>query len=50
LYSASQFYITKWENEAKASGLDGKAMVEHYKASLIKYSQERDLKGYPWTR
>jgi TRAP-type C4-dicarboxylate transport system substrate-binding protein len=50
LYSASQFYITKWENEANKSGLDGKAMVENYKASLTKYSQERDSKGYPWTR
>lgn len=50
LYSASQSHINKWENEARKSGLDGKAMVENYKTSLTKYSQERDLKGYPWTR
>lgn len=50
LYSASQYHIGKWENEARKSGFDGKAMVEKYRASLIKYSQERDLEGYPWTR
>jgi TRAP-type C4-dicarboxylate transport system substrate-binding protein len=50
LYSASQSHINKWENEAQKSGFDGKSMVEHYKASLIKYAQERDVKGYPWTR
>jgi TRAP-type C4-dicarboxylate transport system substrate-binding protein len=50
LYTASQYHITKWVNEAKKSGFDGKSMVESYRASLIQYSQERDLKGYPWTR
>jgi TRAP-type C4-dicarboxylate transport system substrate-binding protein len=50
LYSASQYHIGKWENEARKSGFDGKAMVEKYRASLTKYSQERDLEGYPWTR
>jgi TRAP-type C4-dicarboxylate transport system substrate-binding protein len=50
LYSASQYHISKWVNEAKKSGFDGKSMVENYKASLLKFSQERDLKGYPWTR
>jgi TRAP-type C4-dicarboxylate transport system substrate-binding protein len=50
LYSASQSHITKWENEAIKSGLDGKAMVQNYKASLTKYTQERDQKGYPWAR
>jgi len=49
LYSASENHISKWENEAMKSGFDGKSMVENYKASLTKYSQERDLKGYPWT-
>ena len=50
LYSASQHHISKWESEAIESGLDGKAMVENYKASLTQYSQERDDKGYPWAR
>lgn len=50
LYLASQTHISKWENEANKSDLNGKAMVENYKALLTKYSQERDLKGYPWTR
>jgi TRAP-type C4-dicarboxylate transport system substrate-binding protein len=50
LYSASQYHISKWENEAIKSGFDGKSMVKNYRASLTKYSQERDLKGYPWTR
>ncbi len=50
LYSASQHHISKWESEAIESGLDGKAMVENYKASLTQYSQERDEKGYPWAR
>jgi TRAP-type C4-dicarboxylate transport system substrate-binding protein len=50
LYTASQFHITKWENEAQKSGFDGKAMVVNYKNSLNKYSQERDVKGYPWAR
>lgn len=50
LYAASQSHIIKWEIEANKSGLNGKAMVEHYKSLLTKYSQERDLKGYPWAR
>jgi TRAP-type C4-dicarboxylate transport system substrate-binding protein len=50
LYSASQSYISKWQKEAIESGLDGKAMVENYRSSLSKYSQERDRLGYPWTR
>lgn len=50
LYSASQHHIAKWQDEATQSGLDGKAIVEKYKAALAKYSQERDVKGYPWTR
>jgi TRAP-type C4-dicarboxylate transport system substrate-binding protein len=50
LYSASEFHITKWENEAIKSGLDGKAMVQNYRASLTKYTQERDVQGYPWAR
>jgi len=50
LYSASEFHITKWENEAIKSGLDGKAMVQNYEASLKKYTQERDVQGYPWAR
>jgi len=50
LYSASQSHIIKWENEANDSGLDGKAMIENYKFFLIKYSQERDRDGYPWSR
>jgi TRAP-type C4-dicarboxylate transport system substrate-binding protein len=50
LYSASQSHISKWESEAIKSGLDGKAMVKNYRMFLTKYSQERDLKGYPWAR
>ncbi|MFQ3237611.1 MAG: TRAP-type C4-dicarboxylate transport system substrate-binding protein [Paraglaciecola sp.] len=50
LFSASQSHITKWVNDAEKSGLDGKTMLENYKTFLTKYSQERDLKGYPWTR
>jgi TRAP-type C4-dicarboxylate transport system substrate-binding protein len=50
LYSASQSHIIKWENEANDSGLDGKAMIENYKALLSIYSQERDRDGYPWSR
>jgi TRAP-type C4-dicarboxylate transport system substrate-binding protein len=50
LYSASQSHISKWQKEAIKSGLDGEAMVKSYRNSLTKYSQERDLVGYPWTR
>ena len=50
LYAASQYHIKKWEKEAIDSGLSGKTMVENYKASLKKYSQERELNGYPWAR
>lgn len=50
LYSASQSHISKWQKEAIKSGLDGKSMVKNYRSSLTKYSQERDLVGYPWTR
>ncbi|MFT6896183.1 MAG: TRAP-type C4-dicarboxylate transport system substrate-binding protein [Paraglaciecola sp.] len=50
LFSASQSHITKWVNDARKSGLDGETMLENYKTLLTKYSQERDLKGYPWAR
>lgn len=50
LFSASQSHINKWQNDARKSGLNGKAMVENYKTSLTKYSQERDQNGYPWAR
>ena len=50
LYSASQFHISKWENEARKSGFDGKSMVKNYRKSLTKYTQERELQGYPWAR
>ena len=50
LYSASQYHISKWENEARKSGFDGKTMVKKYRASLTKYRQERDIQGYPWAR
>lgn len=50
LYSASQFHISKWENEARKSGFDGKSMVKNYRKSLTKYTQERELQGYPWAQ
>tara|TARA_B110000211_G_scaffold231671_1_gene293664 strand:- start:3205 stop:4260 length:1056 start_codon:yes stop_codon:yes gene_type:complete len=50
LLSASEPYISKWAENASKVGLKGKQLVENYKKSLIKYSKERDEKGYPWSR
>lgn len=50
LAAAGESYISAWVKQANASGLDGEELLKQYRASLKKYSQERDEKGYPWTR
>lgn len=50
LIAASEPHIAKWAKQASASGMDGAALVEQYRAAVNKYSQERDDKGYPWAR
>lgn len=50
LLSESEPYIIKWAENASRVGLKGEQLVENYKKSLIKYSKERDDKGYPWSR
>ena len=50
LVASGETYIADWVKQASASGLDGAALVEQYRAAVNKYSQERDDKGYPWAR
>lgn len=50
LIDAGQPHIQDWIKRANASGLDGQAILDEYKALIAKYSKERDEKGYPWTR
>ncbi|MEH6824941.1 MAG: C4-dicarboxylate TRAP transporter substrate-binding protein [Motiliproteus sp.] len=50
LVASGESYIADWAKQASASGMDGAALVEQYRAAVSKYSQERDSKGYPWAR
>ncbi|MEQ9259773.1 MAG: C4-dicarboxylate TRAP transporter substrate-binding protein [Roseovarius sp.] len=50
LVEAGAKYVEEWKERAAASGLDGAAMLEEYKALLAKYTKERDEQGYPWNR
>ena len=48
LVEGGQKYIDDWIARADAAGLDGKGMVEAYKAGIEEYTKLRDEKGYPW--
>lgn len=43
-------YVDEWVERADGSGLEGAALLEQYRALLVKYAEERDTQGYPWTR
>ncbi|MGO1121068.1 C4-dicarboxylate TRAP transporter substrate-binding protein [Rhodovibrionaceae bacterium A322] len=47
LLKAGQSYITSWKEKA---GSNGDALFDSYMAALKKYEDERQAKGYPWTR
>ncbi len=49
LLAESHEQINAW-NDADGEGLDGKAILEAYETAIEKYAQEKDAKGYPWTR
>lgn len=50
LVKAGEKYVDAWVDQAGKIGLDGKTLLENYKGLIAKYSEERDSKGYPWTR
>ncbi|WP_299965057.1 C4-dicarboxylate TRAP transporter substrate-binding protein [uncultured Roseobacter sp.] len=41
-------YVDAWIETANATGLDGAALLEEYRALLAKYTELRDTEGYPW--
>lgn len=41
-------YVDAWIETANATGLDGEAMLDEYRALLAKYAEVRDTQGYPW--
>ncbi len=43
-------YVGAWIERANGVGLDGQALLDEYQGLLAQYEQERDTKGYPWTR
>ena len=43
-------YVGAWVERANGAGLDGTALLDQYLGLLAKYEEERDAKGYPWTR
>lgn len=50
LVAAGQRYVDEWVARADDSGLDGRALLDSYRALIARYTGERDTKGYPWTR
>ncbi len=41
-------YLDEWAETATATGLDGPAILQEYRALIAKYAAERDANGYPW--
>lgn len=50
LVAKGAHYVNAWAERATAAGLDGPALLASYRDLLVKYSAERDSKGYPWAR
>ena len=50
LLAAGATYVDAWVAEATADGHDGAAILAAYRDKIAAYAQERDGKGYPWTR
>ncbi|AXS41541.1 C4-dicarboxylate TRAP transporter substrate-binding protein [Breoghania sp. L-A4] len=50
LVTAGEKYVSAWIERADAAGLDGKMLLDQYRALLKKYETERAEQGYPWTR
>jgi TRAP-type C4-dicarboxylate transport system substrate-binding protein len=50
LVSMGAPFLGKWVESAESVGLPGAALLEEYQALIVKYTEERDTKGYPWAR
>lgn len=50
LVERGETYVTEWIAQAGSAGLDGQALLDSYNDLLVKYAEERDAQGYPWTR
>lgn len=50
LLQGGQKYIDAWVKEATEQGYDGAALLLSYEALIKKYADEKNSKGYPWTR
>ena len=50
MVAAGTKHIDAWVEQMNASGMDGAALLEEYRGLIAKYTEERDSKGYPWTR
>ncbi|RJL02889.1 C4-dicarboxylate ABC transporter substrate-binding protein [Paracoccus aestuarii] len=50
LTEAGQPYLDDWIARADASGLDGAALLDEYRALIQQYSDELEAEGYPWER
>ncbi len=48
LIEKGQSYIDEWVETANSTGLDGAAVLEEYRALLVKYTDLKDAQGYPW--
>jgi len=48
LVASGEKFLDAWVETANATGLDGAAMLEQYKALIAKYTERRDTQGYPW--
>ena len=47
---AGQTYLDDWVARADASGLDGAALLEEYRALIDRYAEEVAAEGHPWER
>lgn len=50
LTEAGQIYVDDWIARADATGMDGAALLEEYRALIARYSAELEADGYPWER
>lgn len=50
LVAMGERFLGKWVESANAVGLPGDALLTEYRGLIAKYTEERDAKGYPWTR
>ena len=41
-------YVDAWIETANATGVDGAAVLDEYRALLVKCADLRETQGYPW--